>query len=402
MSNNQFKRNKFGPAGGALLVALAAPLMVAGALSLSIVSPSLAAEHSSSGKGGSDSHGSRGGQGGKGGVGEKGQGSSRSSGGHGAVDKIFRVDASVEEDSDRPEWAGVKGGKSGGGGKPFGAGTKKGDLFGEMYIVLRDVNGVPLEDANGAELVVAFYYDSTGALVPVTDADGKLVAIPRNEEGDLLTSVTVGATTYEVVPGEVELGRLSVSRSPSKVFDHRLEEALSKLTADGAVITLDSTGRLTVDGTTIDSPLENLALYVAYMTTGTLPGVTTLPEGFDPAALLAAAGDKTGSISIDTVVYVNSILGINKGANYYDFSDYQYDRATTWSDATATVLVLDAGDPADPADDVYRPTLVNLYDAVFNNTNWTDPTSDGGADDFAAAANDYLRVIEFVHDNEVR
>jgi hypothetical protein len=350
---------------------------------------------------GAAEHGSKAGGGGK--AGGEGKGGAHGGGGKGgAVDKIFRADTSEEEDSDRPEWAGVKGGKSGGGGKPFGAGTKKGDLFGDMYILLRDENGVPLVDEAGEELVVAFYYDSTGALVPVTDAEGDLVAIPRNDEGDLLTSVTVGDTTYEVVPGEVELGRLSVSRSPSKVTDHALDEALSKLTADGAVIALDSTGRLTVDGTTIDSPLENLALYVTYMTTGTLPGITTLPEGFDPAALLAAAGDKTGTISIDTVVYINSILGINTGTTYYDFSDYQYDRATTWADATATVLVLDAGDPADPADDVYRPTLVNLYDAVFNNTTWTDPTTDGGADDFAAAANDYLQVIEFVHDNEVR
>lgn len=137
------------------------------------------------------------------------------------------------------------------------------------------------------------------------------------------------------------------------------------------------------------------------MTTGTIPGVT-LPDGFNPAALLAAAGDKTGTISVDTLVYMNSILGINSGTTYYDFSDYQYDRTATWSAATATVLVLDEGDPADPADDVYRPTLVNLYDAVFGSTAWSDPTSEGGADDFAAAANDYLQVIEFVHDNEVR
>jgi hypothetical protein len=128
----------------------------------------------------------------------------------------------------------------------------------------------------------------------------------------------------------------------------------------------------------------------------------TLPAGFDPAALLAAAGDKTGTIGVDTVVYMNSILGINSGTTYYDFSDYQSDRTATWADATATVLVLDAGDPDDVADDVYRPTLVNLYDAVFGGTTWTDPTSDGGADDFAAAANDYLQVIEFVHDNAVR
>lgn len=116
----------------------------------------------------------------------------------------------------------------------------------------------------------------------------------------------------------------------------------------------------------------------------------------------AGGGDKTGTISIDSVVYMNSILGINTGTTYYDFSDYEYDRTATWADATATVLVLDVGDPADPADDVYRPTLVNLCDAVFDSATWTDPTTEGGADDFATAANDYLQVIEFIHDNAVR
>lgn len=116
MSNTPLKRSKFGFVSGAFLVALAAPLVVSSALTLGFASPSVAAEHSGAGKGGSDSHGSRGGQAGKGAGGEKGQGGSRMGGGQGAVDKIFRVDAAAEEDSDRPEWAGVKGGKAGGGG----------------------------------------------------------------------------------------------------------------------------------------------------------------------------------------------------------------------------------------------------------------------------------------------
>ncbi|MFN3545160.1 MAG: hypothetical protein ACK4UX_09960 [Thiobacillus sp.] len=149
-----------------------------------------------------------------------------------------------------------------------------------------------------------------------------------------------------------------------------------------------------MNGATIDSPLENLALYDKYMTTGSLPGVT-LPANFNPAALLAAAADKTGSISVDTVVYMNSILGINSGTTYYDFSSVNYDRYTTWKDATATVLVKQT-------DGSFVPTLVNLYEVVFKSTNWVDPTPTGGADDFAAAANDYLQVIEFVHDNAVR
>ena len=38
---------------------------------------------------------------------------------------------------------------------------------------------------------------------------------------------------------------------------------------------------------------------------------------------------------------------------------------------------------------------------VFGEEDWVDPTV-GGADDFAQAADDYLRVIEFVHDNAER
>jgi hypothetical protein len=307
------------------------------------------------------------------------------------IDQLLRV-APADEDSDRPPWAGVPGGKTGaGGGQPPGAGVKKGDLFGEMVVLLRDENGVPILTADGLRQVIAFVYDSTGKLVPLLDASGNVVVIPYTAEGELATQVVVGGVTYDVYPAETDLGRLSVARSPSKVLDHALSEALSKLTS--GTVTVDATGRLLVDGVTIDSPLENLALYTTYMTTGTIPGVT-LPSNFNPAALLAAAADKFGSITIDSVIYINSILGINTGTTYYDFSTYNYDRETVWKDVTGVVLVKQP-------DGSYVPTTVNIYDVVFNSTNWTDPTA-GGADDFATAANDYLRVILFLHDNEVR
>ena len=52
MKHSQFKRNTFGLAGGALIVALAAPLVITGALSLGVATSSVAAEHSGAGKGG--------------------------------------------------------------------------------------------------------------------------------------------------------------------------------------------------------------------------------------------------------------------------------------------------------------------------------------------------------------
>lgn len=384
MNQTSRKLKKIIIAGGALFAALAVPMVVTHVTGLDtgIVSSAQAAEDGGSKKG--SGHAQKGKAGSQKGVSGRGGEASK---------KIFRIPA-AEEDSDRPVWAGVKGGKAGGGGKPAGAGSKKGDLFGDMVVVLRDANGVPILTADGLVQVIAYVYDASGNLVPLKDASGNLVVIPYTAEGELATTVTIGTTTYDVYSAEVDLGRLSVGRAPTKVLQHSLDEALAKLTATGAVITLDASGRLVVNGTAIDSPLENLALYLDYMKDGSIAGVT-LPAGFNPAALFAAAADKTGTITVDTIVYMNSILGINSGTTYYDFSTYNYDRYTTWKDKTATVLVLQP-------DGSYVPTVVNLYDAVFGDTNWVDPTPTGGADDFATAANDYLQVIEFVHDNGVR
>ncbi|MBT9540890.1 hypothetical protein [Thiobacillus sp.] len=377
--------------GGTMFAMLAVPLAVntVTGLDLGVISDAQAAEEGGASKKGSAT---------KGGT-KKGSANKGGQGKGGSSNKIFRAPVDTAEDSDRPAWAGVKGGKAGGGGKPGGAGTKKGDLFGDMVILLRDSNGVPILTADGLVQVIAYYYpEGSTTLVPLKDSAGNLVVIPYNAEGDLLPTVTLDGKTYDVVGAEVDLGRLSVARAPEKVLQHSLDEALSKLTATGVVIGLDAAGRLTVNGVAIDSPLENLALYDAYMT-GTLPSTLTLPTGFTPASLLAAAADKTGDIKIDTVVYMNSILGINNLASgtYYNFDTYNYDRYTTWKNATATVLVLKDG--------VYVPTVVNLYETLFNSTNWIDPTptvGDAGADDFAAAADDYLTVIQFIHDNEVR
>jgi len=382
MTHPAFNIKKLILAGGTMFAMLAVPMAVntVTGLDLGVISSAQAAEDGGTKKGAANKGGTKKGAANKGGQGKSGS----------ASDKIFRAPAAgEEEDSDRPVWAGVKGGKSGGGGKPAGAGSKKGDLFGDMVVLLRDANGVPILK-DGLVQVIAYVYDATGALVPLKDGSGNLVVIPYVGD-ELATTVTIGTTTYDVYGAEVELGRLSVGRAPTKVLDHSLAEALTKLTS--GTVTLDATGRLVVNGVTIDSPLENLALYDAYMT-GTLPSTLTLPAGFNPASLLAAAADKYGTVTVDTVIYMNSILGINTTTKYYDFSTYSYDRYTTWKDVTANVLVLKDG--------VYVPTLVNVYDAVFSSTNWTDPTAVGGADDFATATNDFVQVIEFIHDNEVR
>ena len=65
------------------------------------------------------------------------------------------------------------------------------------------------------------------------DAAGNLVlfpgvSIPRDAEGNLLTTLPDGTAVFS---SAVEFGRLSVGRSPNKVLDKSLAEALNKLIA---------------------------------------------------------------------------------------------------------------------------------------------------------------------------
>jgi hypothetical protein len=297
-------------------------------------------------------------------------------------DRVFRgkgrrviiiLEEDGEDDSDRPEWA--QGNRelnphSRGGGQPAGAGTKKGDLYGDLWVILRDENGEPILDANGN-------------VQPVL-ADGTVIQL--TEEGDL-------PAEYEDLVVEVELGRTSVGRAPTQVLVHALDEALAKLTG-GTTVTLDESGRLVIDGVAIDSPLENLALYTFIMTGGT---VSDLPDGFDVAALLGAATDKTSALSIDEVVYLNNILGVNEVnvatgiIDYYDFSTYDYSRSATYDGVTVTYL-------ADPdGDGTYETVTQSVMDAVFGGEDWTDSTT-GGVDDFVQSADDSRAVIEFLHE----
>jgi len=382
-------------AGGTLFIAAAAPVELSQILGfdVSVVSAASAAEDGAK-KG---SGGSKKGVHGQAGAG-KGQGGS-------SFGSSVLKGPSPDSDSDRPPTAGVKGGKGGGGGKPAGGGTKKGDLYGDLFVVVRDpVTGAALTETLIIEgvptvfpLVQAFDI-TTGALLPG-------VTVPRDAEGNLIT------TTYAT--GEVEFGRLSVSRSPTKVADKSLVEALSKLTAPTAVVTLDAAGRfvITVDGVakTIDSPLENLALYKAIAnltgTDRTFSITATSKDGSAPvtytytipatvnidmlkASLLAAAADKAGIVTLDTVMYLNPIVGVTD-----NLTQVTYDRQATYDGKMVTVLI------KQPDGVTYVATLVNLYDVVFQNVN--DTTSTGAAD-FATAVNDALQVLEYIHDNEVR
>ncbi len=299
--------------------------------------------------------------------------------------------ASVDEDSDRPDWAGEPGGKDGaGGGQPDTSGTTKGDLYGDLFVIARDANGVPILTAKG--------------WVQPLDADGNPIAL--DEDGHPLD---------ESLTQEVELGRLNVSRAPVSVLDNRAHEVID-LMLNATDLTTDAAGRLvfTLDGVTktIDSPLENLAIYTAIITTGTIPGVDDLPgTEFDflvdgqmtdedlaaSAVFLAAATDKTGVFTSDEIAYLNAFLGVNTqtvGSVIYsdiDYSDFTYSREDTYQDVTAEVLVLQE-------DGSWVPTVVNVYDAVFESE---EANAAGSLDAYTVAADDARSIVNYIHEYEV-
>jgi hypothetical protein len=336
---------------------------------------------------------------------------------------------------------GTPGGGSGGGGRPD---EDLGDLFGDTYVILRDDNGVPILTDDG--------------YVQPLDIFGNTIEL--NEEGE---PVDEGAVV------EVDLGRLNLGRSPDDVLDARLEEViglLNEVDSEGETITTDAAGRLLVtyedivtvldeDGLpalddegnviqetviiakTIDSPLENLAIYEALLNDGALlsenvaltaEAIAALPtslagladasvdvgdtDNIDDGDLsiamtfLAAATDKTGTFSTDEIAYINTILGINlsefeddegEGTGIYysdiDYSGIVYDRSVF--DLTTTVLV-------ETQDGVWTETPVNIYTAVFDGEAYVVAPEDVATlADWTQAADDAREVIEFIHEYAV-
>jgi hypothetical protein len=192
------------------------------------------------------------------------------------------------------------------------------------------------------------------------------------------------------------------------VHDRRADEVVALLNT-ATEITLDAAGRLvlTMDGvaSTIDGPLENLAMYVALVTTGTIPGVTDLPgteydflvDGRLSRADLAAATDKSSSFTTDEIAYIDGLLGINLESagdmtwSAVDCTDCTYDRSDTFADATASVLVRQT-------DGTYLIETVNICHAVFGAE---DLTASGTLAAFTEAADDARSVINFGHEYAV-
>ena len=344
-------------------------------------------------------------------------------------------------------------GSGGGNGGASGeAPVDRGDLYGDLYVILRDTNGVPVLDSYGCEQ-------------PISATTGYSFQLYTNEAEEIFCELTE-EMAQDVI--NVEFGRLNMGRAPVVVREYAFDEAIREINS-ATDINRDPAGRLvlTIDGTqkTIDSPRENLALYIKLMTKGHWITTDTSPlahgngptdengpaEGDGPsdaarpvlsdeaiglltnlglghlgdatntnqdlnnddlllaASLLAAAADKHSNFSRDEIIYINSIYGINQAGSlpgevpdktYFDFTTFCYDRSFVYGqrhdpeclEGSAWTLVPQSDDgiywKAD-CQSILDTMLVESVAATIN------------IDGFVQAADDALQVIEFIHNYAV-
>jgi len=230
-------------------------------------------------------------------------------------------------------------------GPPDDGGGGGGEIpdFGDLIILHRDDDGVPipsdpvlvqdpetglLVDGGLCQQPIAFNVDDP-ALCPtecvVDTTDPATVAVNQfNCSVGFIDTETGLTTSCSNCTQEVDFGRVNAARSPVTVFESQLEDVVVNL-AIADCTTLDPAGRLvastvaadgTVTTSTIDSPLQNLAIYRELMLTGFLGDAANpieLPgDTLDTAARgLGVSSDKTGEVNVDLVAYLNSIMGLD-------------------------------------------------------------------------------------------
>lgn len=155
----------------------------------------------------------------------------------------------------------------------------------------------------------------TGQGGPDPDSDSK--GPQAGGPADTGSSGGKPAWAQEGIP-EVDLGRLSVARSPDQVLDRAEAEAVATVT--DAMLELynqpldDIILDLSLNWDTIslyDSPLQNLALFKDVLEDGetNVPGLDDSDDAKLLAVFLGVASDKTLTISADTATAIVTILG---------------------------------------------------------------------------------------------
>ena len=202
------------------------------------------------------------------------------------------------------------GGKGGGGGG--GGGSPAPPDYGDLIILYRNDYGVPILDGNGCQQAIGFQ-ENIGCPDLTDYCVGGTCLLPRD------------ADTCAILPAfgpctkEADFGRMNLARAKPDVLRSQLEDVKVNL-AIADCTSLDPAGRMVYSRFsggdlltgTVDSPLQNLAVYKYLMLTGDI-GVS-LPQDagvLETAARgLGVAIEKAGEFNIDLAVYLNRIMGL--------------------------------------------------------------------------------------------
>jgi Putative Ig domain len=250
------------------------------------------------------------------------------------------------------------GGSSGGGGGSGGGGSGTGSVYADLTINLRAANGSPIlkkyvvpPTSESSSPTTEYcqqpvsYSPIPGVASTINPVDGRTVwTIPL--QGEWITSppdpLPVEAISacdpqpqYAMFVSEVVMERLNQARSTDDFLATKLAAVTAKL-MQGSSISLESTGRISIDGVPIDAPPENAAIYQSLMNTGTVPGLPASmagppavigPEPPGPnsnsqfnawelaAMTIGAAASKDVPVNVDTVEYYNRIMGFPPAAD---------------------------------------------------------------------------------------
>jgi hypothetical protein len=159
-----------------------------------------------------------------------------------------------------------------------GGGGGTGEVYSDLFIALRDLDGVPIlsktfwegvpGDAVPVTCIQPISYDLTlGAPQDTNPVDGRTVSlIPLVGEGsteqDPVAEDTACGPQTGFIAEEVDLERLNLVRTSDEVLWKKLSEVGARL-GTATEITLDGAGRITTDGVAIDASPDQAAIYAA-------------------------------------------------------------------------------------------------------------------------------------------
>lgn len=331
--------------------------------------------------------------------------------------------------------------------------------YGDIYILYRDTNGIPVlteaihEDENDPTSTIIeglclqpilsqqFYSDNPDALDFCLQTDSAITEEDPQCLAEVDPVTCAPRPDYGRYLQEVDFGRINLARSPEEVFQAQVEEAVFNLTTAGC-ISLDPAGRMVysslIDGVvvshTIDSPLQNLAIFRKLMQDGKFHDLINVGADWltTAARSLGAASDKEGEVTVDLVAYMNMIFGFTdddppsaldricldvrqevKGEIlvvekcYLDYHSYSYSRDTNFN-LLPTPPYIPSEYPENGTFEYMRVinsvpyTTEQTIDKILNvvpelASTWFGPNIKA----FAKSADDTRAVIEFMHTFEV-